>query len=199
MLVSTAFIFLMVAGYTLYESGQMRRKNATFPLMKNLAITCIAIMAWWLTGYGFAWGAPTKFIGSDGWAFASKGFEKVPVDNYVLWDYELAYLLIACTFFSGSMGERTRLIAYIGWVFLFAFFVYPVVVAWGWAGGWLVRRGYHDYAGSGIVFLAAGTAGFWGSVLLGERYGRKQYREAINKHIDHRIIERVVQERPVCE
>jgi Amt family ammonium transporter len=149
-------------------------------------------LLWWLVGYGLAWGAPTKFIGSDGWYFASSGFEKMAGDNYLAWNYELAYLLIACVFFSGPLAERCRIVAYLGWIALFAGFVYPVIVAWAWGGGWLGNRGYHDYAGSGIVFLSAGTAGFWGAVFLGERYGRKQYRESIDKHIDHRIIERVV-------
>ena len=50
-------------------------------------------------------------------------------------------------------------------------FVYPVASGWAWGDGWLSRLGYYDAAGSGCVHIIGGTAGFWGTVILGPRIG----------------------------
>ena len=46
-------------------------------MMKNLIIACIAVIMWWTVGYGIAFASVDKFIGNDGWYFASCGFEKL--------------------------------------------------------------------------------------------------------------------------
>jgi len=59
-------------------------------------------------------------------------------------------------------------------------FIYPVIVGWTWGGGWLgdanpdAGRGFHDFAGSGVVHLSGGCAGFFGAVLVGPRHGKEK-------------------------
>jgi Amt family ammonium transporter len=56
--------------------------------------------------------------------------------------------------------------------------IYPFLVAWTWGGGWLNQMGYIDFAGSGIVHLCGGTAGFISACIIGPRSGRfKSIRE----------------------
>jgi len=50
-------------------------------------------------------------------------------------------------------------------------FVYPVVCCWTWGGGWLAEYGYVDFAGSGVVHLTGGVAGFMGAWIMGPRLG----------------------------
>ena len=51
-------------------------------------------------------------------------------------------------------------------------FIYPVIVAWTWGGGWLDKLGYVDFAGSGIVHITGGIAGLVGAMVTGPRLGK---------------------------
>jgi Amt family ammonium transporter len=55
----------MQAGFALIESGAVRHKNRSAVLIKNLFNGCIAIIVFWLFGYGFGFGNPEYFIGSS--------------------------------------------------------------------------------------------------------------------------------------
>jgi Amt family ammonium transporter len=89
----------MQAGFALIESGAVRRKNRSAVLIKNLFNGCIAIIAFWLVGYGFAFGNPNAFIGPDQYYYASFGFELIAQDNYVLWVIQLAYCLVTVSIY----------------------------------------------------------------------------------------------------
>ena len=53
-------------------------------------------------------------------------------------------------------------------------FIYPVVVAWTWGGGWLTQNGFHDFAGTGIVHMVGGVAGLVGALIIRPRYGKEK-------------------------
>jgi Amt family ammonium transporter len=61
--------------------------------------------------------------------------------------------------------------------------VYPIILAWTWGNGWLTQKGFHDFAGSGIVHLVAGTTALWGAWIVGERRALLRQREGqFHKH-----------------
>jgi len=62
-------------------------------------------------------------------------------------------------------------------------FIYPVVVSWYWGRGWLYKLGFHDFAGSATIHLVGGSAGFWGALILGKRYGYNRNAEALHKKV----------------
>lgn len=76
------------------------------------------------------------------------------------------------TIVSGSLAERVNMYAYVFFALFLTGFVYPVVVAWTWGGGWLTEAGYLDFAGSGIVHMVGGVAGVTGAIILGPRLGK---------------------------
>lgn len=176
-LVSTAMIFFMIAGHTLLESGLIRQKNSQFILVKNLIIASVGIIAWWLCGFGLAYGNGTKFIGVNAWFFASAGFEKMATDYYLMWIYEMVYAVFTAILFTGPLSERGHMATYVFYSFIIVAYIYPVLCAWVWGNGWLETNGFHDYAGSGVIHMTAGVSGFWGALILGERYGKDKQRK----------------------
>ena len=51
-------------------------------------------------------------------------------------------------------------------------FIYPVIVAWTWGGGFLTKWGFSDFAGSGVVHLTGGISGLAGAIICGPRLGK---------------------------
>ena len=63
-----------------------------------------------------------------------------------------AFLNLGATIVSGCVAERVKSPTYAFFAFCMTSFIYPVVVAWTWGGGWLASIfdvGYMDFAGSG--------------------------------------------------
>ena len=177
MLIAGVFVFFMHTGFAFLESGAVRFKNYQNILLKNLLTVCIGGLVWFLWGYGLAYGEGNGFIGEK--FFFGIGFEK-PENNshYGGWFFQTAFACTAATIVSGSLAERVNVGAYLLFSFLMTGFIYPVIAASCWSGdGWLVSGewndgvGYEDFAGSGIVHLTGGVAGFIGAAIMGPRYG----------------------------
>ena len=92
--------------------------------------------------------------------------------KYGDWFFQWAFAATAATIVSGSLAERVNINTYLLFSFVMTSFIYPVVVAWTWGGGFLGKLGFTDFAGSGIVHLVGGTAGMVGATIAGARMGR---------------------------
>merc|ERR1712164_133027 len=184
MLTSAYLVFFMQAGFAMLCAGSVRSKNTKNILIKNVLDACVGAFAWFLFGYGFAFGTtdghkPNSFIGSGN--FAMKGVASAgDLAKYI---FQWAFSAAAATIVSGSVAERTKFEAYLGYSFFLTAFVYPVVVHWGWSNeGWLgpgrtngprmFNTGMLDFAGSGIVHMTGGVAGLVGAAIVGPRTGR---------------------------
>lgn len=182
MVVSTGMILFMQAGFALVENGSVRAKNSKNILIKNMFDVCIGAILFWLFGYSFAFGSkPSLFIGGDKTTISSMGFDKArDTDHYATWIFQFSFAATAATIVSGSLAERTKLPTYIVYSALMTGFIYPVVVAWTWGGGWLMKCGFSDFAGTGIVHMVGGVAGFVGTAVLGPRLEKKKNRRDMN-------------------
>ena len=69
------------------ENGSVRPKNSKNILIKNLFDACNGALAFWLVGYGWAYGIkPGGFIGTDPKMFASSGFHEIEdSQEYMRW------------------------------------------------------------------------------------------------------------------
>ncbi|CDW89642.1 ammonium transporter [Stylonychia lemnae] len=171
-LVSAAFILLMQIGTGLFNAGSSQQKSHQSIFAMKLFEACLGTIGFWLFGYGLAFGKVRKYYGDDSDYFVSRGFEKVSEDNYTLFMFQVAFSLASTTMISGSMAERAQLPQQILFTFLEQSFIYPVVIAWVWGGGWLAQNGYHDFAGSGCIHVLGGTCALVGSAVLGPRLNR---------------------------
>jgi len=70
-------------------------------------------------------------------------------------------------------------------------FIYPVVCCWTWGSGWLSQLGYVDFAGSGVVHLTGGAAGFMGAWIMGPRIGLYDISEEEQKKIDDSALKSI--------
>ena len=85
--------------------------------------------------------------------------------------------MVVVAIYQGALAERTQIFGYIIFSALLAGFIYPVILAWTWGKGWLYSKGFHDFAGTGIIHLVGGTAAFWGALIVGERKAKIRARE----------------------
>ena len=133
------------------------------------------------------------FIGTDEFALKGDSFksEDGTLTNgkqYAFWFFQYSFCAVASTIVSGTVSERTSLNAYVIYTVVLTSFVYPVVVHWGWAGGWtssfienrLFGCGLLDFAGSGVVHMTGGIAALCGSYVVGPRIGRFNQDGSVN-------------------
>ncbi len=147
---------------------------------KNMADAVIGILAFFATGYAFAFGAGGDWIGTEN--FLLTGY-----DDYSAIDgglspattffFQAVFAATAVTIASGAMAERTKFSAYLLFSAVMCAFIYPVVVHWTWGGGLIANMSigdavYSDFAGSAIVHMTGGVAALMGAVFLGPRLGK---------------------------
>ena len=77
----------MQLGFALIENGSVRSKNSKNILIKNLFDACAGALAFWLIGFGWAFGHEEKggFIGTSSDMFASANFDEKEKNFYLLW------------------------------------------------------------------------------------------------------------------
>ncbi|MBP5428759.1 MAG: ammonium transporter [Clostridia bacterium] len=174
-LIGAALVFFMQAGFAMVETGFTRAKNAGNIIMKNLMDFCIGTVVFVLLGFslmmaedyvlGFI-GVPNLKILTDFGGFLRDG-------NAPSFVFNLVFCATAATIVSGSMAERTKFLSYCIYSGVISLFVYPVEAGWVWnEAGWLVKLGFHDFAGSAAIHSVGGTAALIGAIMVGPRLGK---------------------------
>ena len=184
------------------ETGFCRAKHAAHVVSTNFAVFGLGFVAFFLIGFpimfsGFSYGifglnGPVSsdsllHIGSSGnwvllWGKSGWGLSgiaySVPVAAFFL--YMVAFMDTTATIPTGSMAERWKWKAFVGWGLFCGALYYPIFGGWTWGGGWLAKMGnsmhlgfgYVDFAGSGVVHAMGGIAALAGAVVLGARIGK---------------------------
>lgn len=174
-------VFFMQAGFALVEAGLTRAKNVVNIFAKNIADATVGILAFFATGYAFAFGESGGwFIGTDNFFLDGLDMAAIPeggLSPATTFFFQAVFAATAVTIASGAMAERTKFTSYLAFSVVMCAFIYPVVVHWTWGGGLIadIQIGdavFSDFAGSGIVHMTGGIAAFMGALFLGPRIGK---------------------------
>ena len=88
------------------------------------------------------------------------------------WFFQMVFVATAASIVSGALAERVKLWPFFIFTLALTGFLYPIVGAWTWGGGWLAEMGFKDFAGSTIVHSAGGWAALAGMLVVGPRLGK---------------------------
>ncbi len=190
-------VMWMAAGFTMLESGSVRTKNASVICLKNIGLYSIAGLAYYILGYSLMYTDVGSVIGSFSLFYRPSGDElallaevarlaeldqggqadpsAVIGNGYSVmsdWFFQMVFVATAASIVSGALAERVKMWPFFLFTLILTGFIYPVVGAWTWGGGWLGSMGFQDFAGSTIVHGTGGWAALAGILVVGPRLGK---------------------------
>ncbi len=187
-------VFIMQAGFMCMETGLSRHKNSINVALKNAADFGLAVVVFWIFGFGLMFGSSYNgFFGTDLFFFKT---DKADYMTYFV--FQAMFVATAATIVSGAVAERMKFNGYLIITIIATGIIYPIVGHWAWSSsylskmnessqllffsadlkntGWLTELGFIDFAGSTIVHSVGGWIALAAVLIIGPRIGK--YSEA---------------------
>jgi Amt family ammonium transporter len=181
-LMGSAMVLAMHAGFAFLEVGTVRKKNQVNALVKIITDFAMSTMAYFFIGYSVAYGVNffssaavlTGTIDGDGVSFAKNGYDLVK------FFFLLTFAAAIPAIISGGIAERARFRPQLVATAILVAFVYPSFegMVWGTRLGFqdfvesIAGAPFHDFAGSIVVHAVGGWLALGAVVMLGARMGR---------------------------
>jgi len=181
-LLGAILVLAMHAGFAFLELGTVRKKNQVNALVKILVDFAVSTVAYFLVGYGVAYG--TSFLVGADQLVARGGY------GLVKFFFLLTFAAAIPAIISGGIAERARFGPQLIATAVIVGAVYPLFegVAWnqrfgiqGWIQA-LTGQEFHDFAGSIVVHAVGGWLALPAVLLLGARSNRYRKDGAISAH-----------------
>ncbi len=183
-------VFIMQAGFMCMETGLSRHKNSINVALKNAADFGLAVVVFWLFGFGLMFGKSFNgYFGTDLFFFKTDQAEYM---TYFV--FQAMFVATAATIVSGAVAERMKFNGYLIITIIATGIIYPIVGHWAWSSsylnnidatrqllavtgqvkttGWLTDIGFVDFAGSTIVHSVGGWIALSAVLILGPRIGK---------------------------
>ena len=181
-LLGAIMVLAMHAGFAFLELGTVRRKNQVNALVKILVDFCVSTVAYFVVGYGVAYGA-SFMVGAESLA-DKNGYELVK------FFFLLTFAAAIPAIISGGIAERAKFWPQLIATAVIVGFIYPFFegIAWNQHFGfqaWLKEvtgDEFHDFAGSVVVHAVGGWIALPAVLLLGARSNRYRKDGAISAH-----------------
>ena len=181
-LLGAIMVLAMHAGFAFLELGTVRKKNQVNALVKILVDFCVSALAYFVVGFGVAYG--TGFWVSAETLVAQNGYELVK------FFFLLTFAAAIPAIISGGIAERAKFWPQLMATAVLVGFVYPLYegVAWNQKWGvqaWLLAHTgaeFHDFAGSVVVHAMGGWLALPAVILLGARSNRYRKDGAVSAH-----------------
>eukprot|EP00808_Paulinella_micropora_P029854 g16718.t1 len=163
-------IFFMQTGLTLREVGALRAASVRHILVKNLTALTLVAICWLPWGYCVAYGTTGDTLTFRECLRNAASFQ--PFETARMF-HTFGFAAACNSVALGAVAERFALRGYAIASLLVSLLVFPVVVSWSWTASGLMRQvGFHDAAGSAVVFLTGGMLGLVAAWRVGARFGR---------------------------
>jgi Amt family ammonium transporter len=181
-LLGAILVLAMHSGFAFLELGTVRKKNQVNALVKILVDFSVSTLAYFLVGYGVAYGS-SFLVGADQ-LVAHHGY------GLVKFFFLLTFAAAIPAIISGGIAERARFGPQLIATAVIVGVVYPLFegVAWnqrfgiqGWIQA-LTGAEFHDFAGSIVVHAVGGWLALPAVLLLGARSNRYRRDGAISAH-----------------
>ena len=171
-LLGAIMVLAMHAGFAFLEVGTVRKKNQVNALVKIISDFCCSTVAYFVIGYGFAYG--TTLMVSATTLSENNGYELVK------FFFLLTFAAAIPAIISGGIAERAKFNTQLAASFALVGIVYPFFEGMVWNSNfgfqnWLESSfgsPFHDFAGSVVVHGVGGWVALVAVVLLGARGGR---------------------------
>ncbi len=175
-------VLAMHAGFAFLELGTVRKKNQVNALVKILVDFSISTVAYFLVGYGVAYGT-SFFVGAEQLA-AKNGYELVK------FFFLLTFAAAIPAIISGGIAERAKFWPQLVATAVIVGFIYPFFegIVWNQHFGvqaWIkatTGEEFHDFAGSVVVHAVGGWLALPAVLLLGARANRYRKDGSISAH-----------------
>ena len=183
-------VFIMQAGFMCMETGLSRHKNSINVALKNAADFGVAVVIFWIFGFGLMFGKSYNgYFGTDLFFFKTDQAEYM---TYFV--FQAMFVATAATIVSGAIAERMKFNGYLIITIIATGIIYPIVGHWAWSSsylnnidatrqllavtgqvkttGWLTDIGFVDFVGSTIVHSVGGWIALSAVLILGPRIGK---------------------------
>ena len=169
---SSALVLLMTPALGLFYAGMVNRNNALNTILNSTMLYALIALQWIIVGYTLAFGEDkTGIIGGLNHIFlidTNYSFVgNIPEKLFVF--FQMLFAVIGAAIITGSLVERMRFGVLLIFILCWSSLAYDILAHWVWGGGWLMVIGSLDFAGGGVVHIAAGVAGLVGCIMLGKR------------------------------
>lgn len=183
--IASALVFIMQAGFAFVESGLTRSKNNINVAIKNLTDLGVSVTVFWIAGFAFMFGISFRGIIGTG-SFFTPFSSGVWLSAFFL--FQAMFCSTSATIVSGAVAERVKYSSYIISTVIISVMIYPVSGHWAWGGalngtvdGWLGKIGFIDFAGSTVVHSVGGWVSLAILIIIGPRTGRFSKDGSVNK------------------
>jgi ammonium transporter, Amt family len=179
LLVGAVLVLAMHGGFAFLQAGTVRHKNQVNALSTILAGLAIAVVAYFLVGFGIAYRL-WFFTGAPDLSGAAVGFgpQGLTLAKFVLL---AGFAAVVPAIVCGGIAERARFLPQCVAAALIVAFIYPLLEGIVWNRNYGLQQTifratfgveFHDFAGSVVVHAMGGWLAFSAVRRLGPRLGR---------------------------
>ena len=168
----SGLVLLMTPALGMFYSGMVNRNNVLSTTINSIMLYALVAIQWVIVGYTLAFGDDIGLvIGNLNHIFlvGIEGESIGMISENLFVFFQMLFAVIGAAIITGSFAERMRFGVLLIFILCWSTFVYDILAHWVWGGGWLMKIGSLDFAGGGVVHIAAGVAGLVGCIMLGKR------------------------------